>query len=197
MWINQLEGEGSTGFIMTAGWKRVGVTMPRGHLGLVTSLGTACGSQTGIFLLFRRAGVFASSLHISLHFQDHYQRGCWTAISPAGTERCPQRSGHWWHWGDEVFDNWWIFYERVVPADTGPVLAAQQHSQSVNIPRVFMPSVAFPVGLNLAYLLSLSQKKDAEVTVDAGWLSWKFTVFKFQFHTQISEVGSASKGEGN
>lgn len=58
---------------MTAGWKRVGVNMPRGHLGLVTSLGRAHGSQTGIFLLFRNAEVFASSLLISLQFQDHYQ----------------------------------------------------------------------------------------------------------------------------
>lgn len=29
-----------------------------------------------------------------------------------------------------------------------------------------------------------------------GWLSWKSRVFKLQFHTQISEVGSARKGGG-
>lgn len=48
-------------------------------------------------------------------------------------------------------------------------------------------------------LLSVSQKRDAEVTIVVGWLSWKFTVFKLQLqvHTRISEVGSASKGGGN
>lgn len=157
--------------------------MPRGHLGLITSLVRAHGGQTGIFLLFRSAGVFASSLHISLHFQNHYQWGCWIAISAAGTGRCPQKSGHWWHWGDEVVGNWWIFCERAAPVKTGP---AQQHSHSANVPRVLMPSVAFPVGLSLACLFSLSQKRDAEVTIVVGWLSWKFTVFKLQFQVWIS-----------
>lgn len=82
--------------------------------------------------------------------------------SPAGTEKCPQKSGHWWHWGDEGVGNWWIFYEKAVPVETGAALTAQQQSHSVNVPRVFMPSVAFPVGLSLACLFSLSQERDAE-----------------------------------
>lgn len=93
----------------------------------------------------------------------------------------------------------WIFCKRAVPVETGPALAPYQHSHSVNVPRVFMSSMAFSVGPSLACLFSLSQKRDAEVTIVVGWLSWKFTVFKLQLqvHTLISEVGSASKGEGN
>lgn len=54
----------------------------------------------------------------------------------------------------------WIFCERSVPVETGLALAAQQHGHSVNVPRVFMPSVAFPVGPSLACHFSLSPRKE-------------------------------------
>lgn len=69
----------------------------------------------------------------------------------------------------KVLVNWWIFYEKAVPVETGPALAAQQHSHSVNVPRVLMPSVAFPVGPSLARLFSLSQERDAEA--NSCWLA--------------------------
>lgn len=74
------------------------------------------------------------------------------------------------------------FSSRGLSLGVGPApAAAQQHSHSVNVLRVFMPSMAFPVGLSLACLFSVSQKRDAEVTIVVGWRSWKFTVFKSQF----------------
>lgn len=117
--------------------------------------------------------------------------------SPAGTGRCPQKFRHWWLWGDEVVVD--FLWEVCASGDWACSCCSAARPQCQCPKSVYAFSGFSCWSESSMPLLSVSQKRDAEVTIVVGWLSWKFTVFKLQLqvHTRISEVGSASKGGGN